>query len=112
MLSRAVNLWPAGRWSTPSKHDYVNGQNIVSWQKAVDRHKKNGVNKQVSLRDIVRFPAGYGEPQYDWEPPRIASGVKSRVARLKALGNAVVPAQVLPILAAIAAIEQNNRLGG
>lgn len=54
------------------------------------------------------WPAGYGEPQYEWEPPRIAVGVKNRVARLKALGNAVVPAQVLPILAAIAAIERGE----
>lgn len=54
--------------------------------------------------DGHRWPAGPGE-QYPWEPPRIATGVKNRVARLKALGNSVVPAQVYPILKAIAEIE-------
>jgi len=52
-----------------------------------------------------KWPATYGQPQYEWEPPRLAIGVKDRVNRLKCLGNAVVPAQVYPILAAIAEIE-------
>jgi DNA (cytosine-5)-methyltransferase 1 len=37
--------------------------------------------------------------------PRVAKGVKSRVARLRALGNAVVPAQAYPIFRAIAESE-------
>ncbi|SEN53415.1 DNA cytosine methyltransferase [Lihuaxuella thermophila] len=51
--------------------------------------------------DGHRWPAGLGQEQYDWEPPRVAEGVKNRVARLKALGNAVVPQQVYPILRAM-----------
>ncbi len=38
--------------------------------------------------------------------PRVATGVKNRVDRLKCLGNAVVPAQCYPILKAIADIER------
>jgi len=56
--------------------------------------------------DGHRWPAPFGCEQYEWEPPRIAKGMPDRVPRLRALGNAVVPAQVYPILAAIAAIEQ------
>lgn len=50
-------------------------------------------------------PALMGQPQYDWEPPRVATGVKNRAARLKALGNAVDPLQIYPILAAIKFID-------
>jgi len=38
-----------------------------------------------------RWPAGPGEAQQDWEPPRTARDVANRPARLRALGNAVVP---------------------
>lgn len=43
--------------------------------------------------DGHRWPAGRGERQYDWEPARTVSRgeVPNRVARLRALGNAVVP---------------------
>jgi hypothetical protein len=74
------------------------------------------------------FPAGWtdlGEPRRNhefsfnldarlcgwWtaEPdiPRVGKKIPKRVQRLKALGNAVVPAQVYPIFAAIAEIEAN-----
>ncbi len=57
-------------------------------------------------RQPAPWPAYLGQPQYEDEPPRVAQGVKNRVARLKALGNAVVPAQAAPIFAAIAAHAQ------
>ena len=41
--------------------------------------------------DAHRWPAGRGEAQHEGEPPHTAAGVPQRAARLKALGNAVVP---------------------
>lgn len=51
------------------------------------------------------WPARPGEAQHAWEPPRLTTkGGRgtNRAARLKVLGNAVVPAQCYPILAAMA----------
>lgn len=40
-----------------------------------------------------RWPAGRGQPQYDWEPPRVVTKEQSpgRTKRLKILGNGWVP---------------------
>lgn len=51
--------------------------------------------------ELVPPPAGMGADQHAWEPPRTSLKVHMRAARLKALGNAVVPAQVYPFLRAI-----------
>ena len=52
-----------------------------------------------------------GLPSWLAEPdgvPRVATGIKARVAKLKALGNAVVPAQIYPIYRAIVEIESGR----
>ncbi|MDG0053044.1 DNA cytosine methyltransferase [Paenibacillus sp. P2(2022)] len=64
----------------------------------------NGLSRKL---DEHRWPAALGQEQYNWEPPRVATGIKDRVGRLKALGNAVNPHQVYPVLAAIKAINDS-----
>lgn len=89
----------------------------------------NGANGERSRAPKVKT----GQPQFtdgDWRPaqsglgrmadglprwmdepvgvPRIATGVKDRVNRLKCLGNAVVPQQFYPIFRAIAEIERTE----
>ena len=52
------------------------------------------------------WPMPQGNVQYDWEPFRtVRSGVPHRADRIRALGNAVVPQQALPLLDAIVAID-------
>jgi len=73
-----------------------------------------GVNPLDALAEFIAQypqPALMGQPQYDWEPPRVATGVKNRAARLKALGNAVNPLQIYPIMYAIRLIDDWLRRG-
>jgi DNA (cytosine-5)-methyltransferase 1 len=50
--------------------------------------------------DRHQFPAPPGEP-YAWEPPRTTTQTENRTARIKALGNSVVPQVIYPIALAI-----------
>jgi DNA (cytosine-5)-methyltransferase 1 len=60
-------------------------------------------------RVVDGFPAGLdGYWQVEPDIPRVITGQKNRADRLKCLGNAVVPQQVYPILAAIAEIEREQ----
>jgi len=68
----------------------------------------------IAFRVSGRTPwlAPFGCEQYNWEPPRLAQGkVPYRRQRLRALGDAVVPQQVYPILAAIVAVEKEVKTG-
>lgn len=58
-----------------------------------------------------RVRAGWADGTWETGIPRIAVGVPDRVGRLKALGNAVVPAQFYPIFQAIADIERSYTHG-
>jgi DNA (cytosine-5)-methyltransferase 1 len=64
------------------------GGGLGETEPAVGR-EADGVPRGV---DRHRWPAGRGEAQYPWEPPRtVTDRPPNRRARLKALGNAVVP---------------------
>ena len=56
----------------------------------------------------VGWPALLGQEQYPYEFPRTKTGCKDRAKRLKALGNAVVPAQAYPFFRAIVEIEKKK----
>lgn len=56
------------------------------------------------------WPALMGQPQYDYEPPRVATKSRNRTKRLKCLGNAVVPQQAYPIFQIIADIHRASLL--
>lgn len=58
--------------------------------------------------DGHRFPAGRGEPQHEWEPPRTSGSAPHRPARIKALGNAVVPQAAMIVGRRIAELERLN----
>ena len=58
--------------------------------------------------DGLRWPAPLGASPFEWEPPRTAIGVKNRMVRLKACGNAIVWPVAAVIFAAIRDAMENN----
>lgn len=69
----------------------------------------SGVNPLDALAEFIASypqPALLGQAQRDWEPPRVAVGVKDRAPRLKALGNAVNPLQFFPYMYAVRVIHE------
>lgn len=68
------------------------GHGIGQAQRDVGRGP-DGLPAGVDHTLPARWPAGRGAAQHDWEPPRTIQGREDgRRARLRALGNAVVPA--------------------
>lgn len=65
----------------------------------------NPIDALVELIATYPQPALLGQAQHDWEPQRVAVGVKDRAPRLKALGNAVNPLQFYPIMQAIKIVD-------
>ena len=53
----------------------------------------NGIPHRL---DKHRFPAGRNQPQHEGEAPRVTTKTENRRARIKALGNAVVPQVIYP----------------
>lgn len=59
--------------------------------------------------DGYQWPASPGQAQKTWEPPRtLPHKIPYKAARLKALGNAIVPQQIFPFLWYIVQIERGD----
>ncbi|GED71205.1 hypothetical protein BRE01_49070 [Brevibacillus reuszeri] len=89
-------------YKTPNREGETSGTIDVRFRSKWSIKSRVGgdLNGLSDWLDRLKWPAAKGEEQHDWEPPRVISGLESKVreARLKALGNAVNPAQVFPVL--------------
>ena len=107
--SGANNAYQARRSGTPGLCDAVLGRLDPAWVETLmglpigwtDPDVDIGEADALHALDRPRWPAGWVRespdrgPQHEWEPPRVMTGrpMKGRPARLRQLGNAVVPAQ-------------------
>ena len=82
-------VWPTPQAST--------GTNDLNWEATDVRGRPNKIGWGVRVNQ---------NGQFDYEPPRTGTGIPHRAARLKALGNSVVPAQAYPFFEAIAITEE------
>lgn len=76
----------------------------LSWLSEGGKHPL--VFREMIEQGLMQWPAYMGQEQHWWEPSRVAAGVPNRVDRIKTLGNAVSPQQVLPILKAIHDVDR------
>lgn len=72
-------------------------------------NKQHGNGNGFPAGEVSQFKAA-GLSKEHWSPEpgvgRVAHGIPRRVDRLRCLGNAVVPAQIYPILKAIMEVER------
>lgn len=87
---------------------YSNSQRCQKQRLTLPESKELGGIERCSRRSsesrmgrVVDGLSPWMDRYWDWGIPKVAKGIPNRVARLKALGNAVVPAQVIPIFKAI-----------
>ena len=110
----AANAYQERRIGTPGLCDAVLGRLSPAWVETLmglpigwtDPGADLGEAEAMGLLDAPRWPAGWVRDapdrgqQYEWEPPRTMVGrpERGRPARLRQLGNAVVPAQAAAAL--------------
>ena len=94
------------KWSIKrASQDVANTKGIRTQRGRTTREQEPGTHGRTKL-PVCRGSRS-GADQWAVEPNvgRVAYGIPSRVDRLKALGNAIVPQQIYPILKAIADLE-------
>ena len=124
-----ISLQAAARWPTPCARDYKSGTGCTE----VTQNKRNGtaqlpevvggclnpawvellmglpVGWTIPDADVGthQWPMGRGEAQAAHEPPRLVPprSLPHRAARLRALGNAVVPQQAAAALTRMLAVQ-------
>jgi len=115
------------RNGTPQLCDQIGGRLNPDWVETLMGLPVGWTDPSRDVVDAVcidapRWPAGMVAdapdrgPQYAWEPPRVVGGppMRGRPARLRQIGNAVVPRQAAVALSAllteIAATERQGRM--
>ena len=128
-IQTAVSLWPTPRANKPEGYS-SNGYSPTLAQRVTGEVRPaHGMLSPDWVECLMGFPLGWtdidcnepepwpgwpalmGEGQHTYEPPRTCGKLPNRAARLKCLGNAVVPAQVRPFLEGVVACDSQKQNG-
>ena len=100
------------RWGANGAKDTGRRDSEIGGQGEPSGGLQHGISQSQFCRILDGLSQRLDPNQWDngeWEGvPRVAVGVKDRVNKLKALGNAIVPQIVMPIMQAIKEINENN----
>jgi DNA (cytosine-5)-methyltransferase 1 len=99
-----ANTDPEGLQGLRGKHEFVSGRE-ARHTTANCREAASQQSERLTQSRLGRVVDGTSNWMDEPDIPRVATGIKDRVNRLKCLGNAVVPQQIFPILKAIYDIE-------
>lgn len=122
-LSGQVQVADLRNWATPNCMDSLPSRSYEAMKRQAttggrkNRKRPSNLREQIdpemceAYREASRENGGGVQKagvsdQYPYEFPRTVKGGKNRAARLKCLGNAVVPQQAYPFFEAIAEIER------
>lgn len=85
------NCESESRCETSEHWRHADRQGVDVWRMGRATQSRMGRDAHGLPARMDRWPASPGEAQHEWEPPRTVAKADNRAARLRALGNAVVP---------------------
>lgn len=113
--AESIGSWGLSfREKTEKSRSQLDGENVAHtdskrWRQ-MEQHDSRRETREKTVCSLGKCCLKFGGETSRWKPEprvgRVANGIPNRVDRLKGLGNAVVPQQILPFFLVIMEIEK------